>query len=299
MKFQKKQTLKEKKITMAKIIDGKKIAAKVRADIKERAATFASETGVVPGLAVIIVGEDPASKVYVRNKHRACVEAGYRSDIYEMSADTTEAELLTKIEELKADTGIHGILVQLPLPSHLDEKAVLEAIPPEKDVDAFHVVNTGKIMLGDYSFLPCTPAGVMKMLEYENIDISGKECVIVGRSNIVGKPMAMLLLHANGTVTVCHSRTKNLSEVTRRADILVVAIGKADFITGDMVKPGAVVIDVGMNRRDDGRLTGDVDFDSVEPVASAITPVPGGVGPMTITILLENTLTAAKESIGK
>ena len=282
MKFQKKQTLKEKKITMAKIIDGKKIAAKVRADIKERAATFASETGVVPGLAVIIVGEDPASKVYVRNKHRACVEAGYRSDIYEMSADTTEAELLTKIEELKADTGIHGILVQLPLPSHLDEKAVLEAI-----------------MLGDYSFLPCTPAGVMKMLEYENIDISGKECVIVGRSNIVGKPMAMLLLHANGTVTVCHSRTKNLSEVTRRADILVVAIGKADFITGDMVKPGAVVIDVGMNRRDDGRLTGDVDFDSVEPVASAITPVPGGVGPMTITILLENTLTAAKESIGK
>ncbi|MCQ2456559.1 MAG: bifunctional methylenetetrahydrofolate dehydrogenase/methenyltetrahydrofolate cyclohydrolase FolD [Clostridia bacterium] len=280
---------------MARIIDGKKIAAETREDIKRRAAEFTAETGVVPGLAVIIVGENPASKVYVRNKHKACLEAGFRSDVIEMSEDTTNDELLAKIEELKADDGIHGILVQLPLPRHLDEKAVLEAIPPEKDVDAFHVVNTGKIMLGDYDFLPCTPAGVMKMLEYEKIDVTGRECVVVGRSNIVGKPMAMLLLHANGTVTVCHSKTRDLGEVTRRADILVVAIGKADFITGDMVKEGAVVIDVGMNRREDGKLTGDVDFASVEPKASAITPVPGGVGPMTITMLLENTLTAAKK----
>lgn len=282
---------------MAKLIDGKSIAASVRADIKSRTAHFIAETGTTPGLAVVIVGEDPASKVYVRNKGRACIEAGFKSVTVEMPENTTMDELLGKIEELKADSTIHGILVQLPLPRHLDEKAVLEAIPPEKDVDAFHVVNTGKIMLGEYSFLPCTPAGVMKLLEYENIDVCGKECVVVGRSNIVGKPMAMLLLHANGTVTVCHSRTKDLGEVTRRADILVVAIGKADFITGDMVKEGAVVIDVGMNRRADGKLTGDVDFASVEPKASAITPVPGGVGPMTITMLLENTLTAARDSI--
>ena len=279
---------------MAKIIDGKKIAAAVREDIKNRTADFIAETGVTPGLAVVIVGNDPASKVYVRNKKLGCEGAGFYSVVCEMPEETTQAELMTKLEELKSDPQIHGILVQLPLPKHLDEKAVLEAIPPEKDVDAFHVVNTGKIMLGDYSFLPCTPAGVMKLLEYENIEVNGKECVVVGRSNIVGKPMAMLLLHANGTVTVCHSRTRDLAEVTRHADILVVAIGKADFITGDMVKEGAVVIDVGMNRREDGKLTGDVDYASVEPKASAITPVPGGVGPMTITMLLENTLTAAK-----
>lgn len=282
---------------MAKIIDGKAIAASVREDIKKRTAEFISESGVTPGLAVIIVGDDPASQVYVRNKSLACEQVGFNSIVCRMSGETTQEELMAKIEELKCDASVHGILVQLPLPRHLDEKAVLEAIPPEKDVDAFHVVNAGKIMLGDYSYLPCTPAGVMKLLEYENIDVSGKECVVVGRSNIVGKPMAMLLLHANGTVTVCHSRTHELSEVTRRADILVVAIGKADFITGDMVKEGAVVIDVGMNRREDGRLTGDVDYASVEPKASAITPVPGGVGPMTITTLLENTLTAAKESV--
>jgi len=284
---------------MAKIIDGKKIAAETRRDIAERAAAFENINGFKPGLAVIIVGEDPASQVYVRNKKRACEEVGFYSQVYEMPAETTMEALLEKIEELKNDTQIHGILVQLPLPKHLDEKEVIAAIPPEKDVDAFHLINTGKIMLGEYSFLPCTPAGVMKMLEYEGIEVSGKECVVIGRSNIVGKPMAMLLLHANGTVTICHSRTKVLAEVTRRADILVVAIGKADFVTGDMVKEGAVVIDVGMNRRDDGKLTGDVDFASVEPKVSAITPVPGGVGPMTITMLLENTLTAAVESVGK
>ncbi len=281
---------------MAKLIDGKKIAAEVREDIRARAAEFTEKTAIVPGLAVIIVGEDPASKVYVRNKKKACVEAGFHSEVIEMPADTKMPELLSKIEELKQDDAIHGILVQLPLPAGLDEQAVIAAIPPEKDVDAFHVVNTGRIMLGDYDFLPCTPAGVMKLLEHEGVDVCGKECVVVGRSNIVGKPQAMLLLHANGTVTVCHSKTKNLAEITRRADILVVAIGRADFITGDMIKPGSVVIDVGMNRRADGKLCGDVDFASAEPVASMITPVPGGVGPMTITMLLENTLTAAKRS---
>ncbi len=284
---------------MAKIIDGKKIAAQTRADIAERTKAFVNAHGYAPGLAVIIVGEDPASQVYVRNKKKACEDVGFVSKVYEMPTETTMDELLAQVESCKNDSTIHGILVQLPLPKHLDEKAVIAAIPPEKDVDAFHLMNTGKIMLGEYSFLPCTPAGVMKMLEVEHIDVTGKECVVVGRSNIVGKPMAMLLLHANGTVTICHSRTKNLAEVTRRADILVVAIGKADFITGDMVKEGAVVIDVGMNRRADGKLTGDVDFASVEPKASAITPVPGGVGPMTITMLLENTLTAAVESAGK
>jgi len=284
---------------MARIIDGKKIAAETRMDIANRVAMFREKYGFAPGLAVIIVGDNPASQVYVRNKKKACEDVGFYSQVYEMAADTTMEALLQQIDVLKNDEKIHGILVQLPLPAHLDEKAVIAAIPPHKDVDAFHVVNTGKIMLGEYSFLPCTPAGVMKMLEYENIDVAGKECVIVGRSNIVGKPMAMLLLHANGTVTVCHSRTKNLADVTRRADILVVAIGKADFITGDMVKAGAIVIDVGMNRKADGKLTGDVDFASVEPKASAITPVPGGVGPMTITMLLENTYTAACESAQK
>ena len=282
---------------MAKLIDGKKIAAEVREDIRERAAKFTEETGVIPGLAVIIVGEDAASKVYVRNKRKACVEAGFYSEVIEMSSDTAMPELLAKIEELKLDPKIHGILVQLPLPKGLDEETVIAAIPPEKDVDAFHVVNTGRIMLGDYDFLPCTPAGVMKLLEHEGVDVCGKECVVVGRSNIVGKPQAMLLLHANGTVTICHSKTKNLAEITKRADILVVAIGRADFITGDMIKPGAVVIDVGMNRRADGKLCGDVDFSTAEPVASMITPVPGGVCPMTITMLLENTLTAAKRSL--
>ena len=282
---------------MAHIIDGKIISASARSSIAERTAAFAEKNGFRPGLAVVIVGSDPASQVYVRNKKKGCEEVGFYSEVHEMPEETTMDELLAKIEVLKNNPAIHGILVQLPLPKHLDEKAVIDAIPPEKDVDAFHPVNTGKIMIGDYSFLPCTPAGVMKMLEYENISVSGKECVVIGRSNIVGKPMAMLLLHANGTVTVCHSRTKNLAEVTRRADILVVAIGRANFVTADMVKEGAVVIDVGMNRNAEGKLCGDVDFENVKEKASAITPVPGGVGVMTITMLLENTLTAAKESI--
>lgn len=281
---------------MAKIVDGKLIAQKTREEIKAEVAAFIAETGVTPGLAVIIVGENPASQVYVRNKKKGCEEAGMNSWVIEMPESTTQDELMAEIERLKSDKNVHGILVQLPLPKGLDESAVIAAIPPEKDVDAFHVVNTGRIMLGDYDFLPCTPAGVMKMLEHEGIDPSGKECVVVGRSNIVGKPQAMLLLQKNGTVTICHSRTKDLASVTRRADILVVAIGKADFITGDMVKEGAVVIDVGMNRREDGKLTGDVDFATVEPKASAITPVPGGVGPMTITMLLRNTLTAAQKA---
>ena len=281
---------------MAHIIDGKKIAAETRADIAQRVAAFEKEKGFKPGLAVIIVGENPASQVYVRNKKKACEDVGMYSIVIEMPEATTQDELMDKIEELKNDTAIHGILVQLPLPAHLDEDAVIAAIPPEKDVDAFHAQNTGKIMIGDFDFLPCTPAGVMKMLEYEGVEIEGKECVVVGRSNIVGKPQAMLLLHKNGTVTICHSKTKNLAEVTKRVDILVVAVGRADFITGDMIKPGAVVIDVGMNRGSDGKLTGDVDFDTASKVAGMITPVPGGVGPMTITMLLENTLTAAKKS---
>lgn len=284
---------------MAKIIDGKEIAKNTRGQIAAEVSSFIERTGVTPGLAVIIVGDDPASQVYVRNKKKACVEAGMNSWVIEMPKETTQDGLMAEIERLKADSNVHGILVQLPLPEGLDEGAVIAAIPPEKDVDAFHPVNVGKIMLGDYDFLPCTPAGVMRMLEYEGIDPAGKECVVVGRSNIVGKPQALLLLQKNGTVTICHSRTKDLASVTRRADILVVAVGKADFITGDMVKEGAVVIDVGMNRRADGKLTGDVDFASVEPKAGAITPVPGGVGPMTITMLLRNTLTAAKKAVGE
>ena len=261
---------------MAIRLDGKAISAQIREEIKEEAAAFTAESGYAPGLAVVIVGEDPASQVYA------------------LPEETSQEELNALVDRLNGDERIHGILVQLPLPRHLDETEVLLRIDPGKDVDAFHPYNVGKIMIGDYSFLPCTPAGVMAILERSGIDPAGKQCVVIGRSNIVGKPMAMLLLHANGTVTVCHSRTKNLAEVTRGADILVVAIGKADFVGADMVKPGAVVIDVGMNRRADGKLTGDVDYEAVEPVASAITPVPGGVGPMTITMLLKNTLTAAK-----
>ena len=279
---------------MAKIIDGKAISAAERISIKEETTAFIEANGYAPGLAVIIVGENPASQVYVRNKHKACGEVGFLSRVYELPEATTQGELNALIDTLNADEAIHGILCQLPLPKHLNEDEVIARISPAKDVDAFHVQNVGRIMLGDYDFLPCTPAGVMVLLREAGVEISGKECVVLGRSNIVGKPMAMLLLQANGTVTVCHSRTKNLAEVTRRADILVVAIGKAKFITGDMVKPGAVVIDVGMDRDENGKLCGDVDFASVEPICSAITPVPGGVGPMTITMLLRNTLTAAK-----
>ena len=282
---------------MANIINGKEISAAIRAEIKEATERLVSESGVRPGLAVIIVGEDPASQVYVRNKKRACDEVGFYSESYELPESTTQDELNALVDRLNKDEKIHGILCQLPLPKHLDENEVIMRIDPKKDVDAFHPENVGKIMIGDYSFLPCTPAGVMALLERSGIDVCGKECVVVGRSNIVGKPQAMLLLHANGTVTICHSRTKNLAEVCRRADILVAAIGKADFFTGDMIKEGAVVIDVGMNRRADGKLTGDVDFESVAPKASYITPVPGGVGPMTITMLMQNTLTAAKSTV--
>ncbi len=275
---------------MAKIIDGKAISAQIRAEIRAEI-----ESGTVkPGLAVILVGDDPASAVYVRNKKRACEEVGIYSESYELPASTTQEELLKLIDKLNKKDDIHGILVQLPLPRQIDENAVILAIDPAKDVDAFHPYNVGRIMTGDYAYLPCTPAGVMMLLERSGISVSGKKCVVVGRSNIVGKPQAMLLLHANGTVTMCHSRTADLAKECREADILVVAIGKADFITGDMVKEGVVVIDVGMNRRADGKLTGDVDFASVEPKASYITPVPGGVGPMTITTLMKNTLTAAK-----
>ena len=282
---------------MAKIIDGKQIAKEVRAEIAAECAEL-KKKGIIPGLAVVIVGTDPASQVYVRNKKKACEEVGFRSEVFELPEETTEEELLALVKKLNEDVNIHGILVQLPLPEHLDDEVIIANIDPKKDVDAFHPSNVGKIMIGNYDFLPCTPAGVMVLLKKSGIDVSGKECVVVGRSNIVGKPQAMLLLHANGTVTICHSRTKDLAEVTRRADILVVAIGKADFITGDMVKDGAVVIDVGMNRKADGKLTGDVDFATVEPKASYITPVPGGVGPMTITMLLRNTLTSAKKHAG-
>ena len=282
---------------MAKIINGKEISAQIRSEIREEVIEFEAKFAKKPGLAVIIVGTDPASQVYVRNKRKACDEVGFYSEAYELDETTTQDELNALIDKLNADENIHGILCQLPLPKHLDENAVILRIDPKKDVDAFHPYNVGKIMIGDYSFLPCTPAGVMELIQRSGIDTTGKECVVVGRSNIVGKPQSMLLLHANGTVTICHSRTKNLAEVCRRADILVAAIGKADFFTGDMVKEGAVVIDVGMNRRADGKLTGDVDFASVEPKASYITPVPGGVGPMTITMLLKNTLTAAKEAV--
>ncbi len=280
---------------MAQRIDGKLISAQIRGEISEECRAFVEKNGYAPGLAVIIVGENPASQVYVRNKKKACEEVGFYSEVHELPEATTQAELNALVDALNEKESIHGILVQLPLPKHLDETEVLLRIRPEKDVDAFHPYNVGKIMIGDPDFLPCTPAGVMALLERSNIEVAGKRCVVIGRSNIVGKPMAMLLLHANGTVTICHSRTANLAEVCREADILVVAIGRADFVGADMVKPGAVVIDVGMNRRADGKLTGDVDFDAVEPIASAITPVPGGVGPMTITMLLKNTLTAAKK----
>ncbi len=279
---------------MANIIDGKAISAQIREEIAEKVKLYNEKTGLRPGLAVIIVGENPASQVYVRNKKKACEQVGFNSWVYEMPESMTQDELNALIDKLNGDPGVHGILVQLPLPKHLDEEEVILRIKPEKDVDAFHPYNVGRITIGDPQFLPCTPAGIMELLKRSNIEISGKECVVIGRSNIVGKPMALLLLAENGTVTVCHSKTKDLKEVCRRADILVVAIGRTDFITADMVKEGAVVIDVGMNRNADGKLTGDVDFASVSEVASYITPVPGGVGPMTITMLLQNTLTAAE-----
>lgn len=277
---------------MAKLIDGKVISAAVKERVRRGVAQL-NEQGISVGLAVIIVGEDPASKVYVANKKKACESLGIISEEYALPETTTEEELLALVEELNQKKSINGILCQLPLPRHLDEKLIINSILPEKDVDAFHPHNVGRIMIGDYDFVPCTPAGIMEMLKYENIEVEGKSCVVIGRSNIVGKPMGMLLLHKNGTVTICHSRTKGLKEICAGADILVAAVGRAGFVTADMVKPGAVVIDVGMNRVD-GKLCGDVDFEKVEAIASAITPVPGGVGPMTIAMLMQNTLTAAK-----
>ena len=281
---------------MSKIINGKEVSQFVKDNIKKEVEELKSK-GVSVGLAVILVGEDPASKIYVSNKKKACEELGIISQEYLMPAETTTQELISLIETLNKEKTVNGILCQLPLPKGIDEKTVLNAISPEKDVDAFHPVNVGKIMIGDYDFVPCTPAGIMEMLSYYNIEISGKTCVVIGRSNIVGKPMSMLLLHKNGTVTTCHSRTKDLSSVTRSADILVSAVGKANFVTADMVKDGAVVIDVGMNRGE-GKLCGDVVFDEVSQKASYITPVPGGVGPMTIAMLMKNTLTAAKKQNG-
>lgn len=278
---------------MAQIIDGKAISQSekdiIRAEVEKLKAV-----GVVPGLAVVIVGENPASQVYVRNKERTCAELGIYSEKYALPESTSQQELLELVEVLNGRKDIDGILVQLPLPKHIDENSVINAISPSKDVDAFHPHNVGKIMIGNFDFLPCTPAGVMAMLDYYNIDVAGKECVIVGRSNIVGKPQAMLMLHKNATVTICHSRTKDLGEVTRRADILVAAVGKRGIITADMVKEGAVVVDVAMNKNDEGKLCGDVLFDEVEKKASYITPVPGGVGLMTIVMLMKNTLKAAK-----
>ena len=278
---------------MAKRIDGKAVAASVRAQVAEEAAAL-KERGICPGLAVVIVGDDPASRTYVNNKKKACAETGIYSEEYALPASTTQEELMALVEKLNRKEEIHGILVQSPLPKGLDEKAVIEAINPAKDVDAFHPENVGRIMIGNFHFLPCTPAGVIELIRSQGIEIAGKNCVVVGRSNIVGKPMAMLLLHNNGTVTICHSRTRNLKEICASADILVAAVGKPKFITEDMVKPGAVVIDVGMNRDENGKLCGDVDFAHVEPKAGYITPVPGGVGPMTIAMLLKNTITAAK-----
>lgn len=277
---------------MAKIIDGKLVSASVKDEVALETAKL-KEKGIFPCLAVILVGDDPASRVYVNNKKKACEQVGFISKEFVLPTETSMKELLDLIGKLNADKSVNGILCQLPLPKHLDEKQVIDFINPEKDVDAFSPVNVGKIMIGDYDFLPCTPAGVMEMLKFYNIEVEGKNCVVIGRSNIVGKPMAMLLLHKNGTVTVCHSKTQNLKEVCSNADILVAAVGKADFVTADMVKQGAVVIDVGMNRKD-GKLCGDVKFDEVFEKASFITPVPGGVGPMTIGMLMKNTLKASK-----
>lgn len=282
---------------MATLLSGKTVSAKIKEKLKKEVTALKAK-GVTPGLAVVIVGDDPASKVYVGRKEAMCEELGMHSVKYALPAETTQDELTALVQRLNADSTIHGILVQLPLPKPLDEKAVINTISPEKDVDAFHPVNVGKIMIGDYDFVPCTPAGIMELIAESGVEIEGKSCVVIGRSNIVGKPMSMLLLHKNGTVTVCHSKTKNLGEITKNADILVAAVGRAGFVTADMVKPGAVVIDVGMNRLEDGRLVGDVAFDEVADIAGAITPVPGGVGPMTISMLMKNTVTAAKRQCG-
>lgn len=279
---------------MAKLISGKAVSATLRTQIREETAALRENHGIHPGLAVVLVGNDPASQIYVRNKQKACEEVGFRAFEYRLNENSTQEQLLDLIRVLNKDDKVHGILVQLPLPKHIDEQTVILTIAPEKDVDAFHPMNVGRIMIGNYEFLPCTPAGVMELIDSTGVDLNGANCVVVGRSNIVGKPMAMLLLHRNATVTICHSRTRNLAEVCAGADILVSAVGKPHFIRADMIKDGAVVIDVGMNHDENGKLCGDVEFAEVEPKASYITPVPGGVGPMTITMLLKNTLHAAK-----
>ncbi len=278
---------------MSNIIDGKLVSAQIKEEIKKEVGLL-KEKGISTGLAVVIVGNDSASKVYVKNKKLACEACDIVSTEYALPEETTQEELLNLIDKLNNDKNINGILVQLPLPKGLDEEGIIATIDPSKDVDAFHAVNVGKIMIGNYDFLPCTPAGVMELIKSTGIEVESKNCVVIGRSNIVGKPMAMLLLHSNGTVTVCHSKTKNIKEICSNADILVAAVGRAKFVTKDMVKDGAVVIDVGMNRDENGKLCGDVDYENVAPIASYITPVPGGVGPMTIAMLMKNTLNAAK-----
>ena len=280
-------------ITMAKLLMGKEVSDRIKNEMKEQVKELKAK-GINPGLAVILVGEDPASKVYVSNKKKACEYIGINSFEYKLPEETTEGELIELIKKLNNDNAVSGILCQLPVPKHINEEAIINAIDPKKDVDAFHPINVGKIMTGNYDFVPCTPAGVMELIKESGIDVCGKECVGVGRSNIVGKPMSMLLLHQNGTVTVCHSRTKDLKEKTKSADILVAAVGIPNFITGDMIKEGAVVIDVGINRIAPKTLVGDVDFETAKEVAGAITPVPGGVGPMTIAMLMKNTLKAAE-----
>lgn len=284
---------------MSELIDGKLVSESVRDEISQHVEKLGKETGIVPGLAAVLVGDNPASEIYVRNKRKACEKVGIYSEEHKLASKTTEEELLKLVEQLNNNPKIHGILVQLPLPDHINESTILRAVSPLKDVDGFHPYNVGLLVEGNPRFVSCTPGGIMKMLDYYNIEIQGKQAVIVGRSNIVGKPVSMLLLHRHATVTICHSRTKPLSEVTRRADILVAAIGRANFITGDMIKQGAVVIDVGINRKDDGKLTGDVDFEAVREKASYITPVPGGVGPMTIAMLLYNTYLSAKNSANR
>ena len=278
---------------MAKILDGKLVSQRIKNELKEKVADM-KEKGVSVGLAVVIVGDDPASRIYVNSKKKACEEIGIYSEEHALPKATSEQELLALVDKLNHDDKIDGILVQLPLPPHIDEKKIINAIDPKKDVDAFHPVNVGKIMIGDFDFLPCTPAGVMELIAESGIEISGKNCVVIGRSNIVGKPQAMLLLHKNGTVTICHSKTKNLKEIVKNADIVVAAVGVPQMVTGDMIKEGAVVIDVGMNRLENRKLVGDVNFEECEKKAAAITPVPGGGGPLTIAMLMKNTVKAAE-----
>ncbi len=278
---------------MAIIIDGKAVSAAIKQRVAQQAAALQKQN-IQPGLAVILVGDDPASQIYVNNKKKACEVCGIRSFSYSLPAQTTQDELLELIGALNQNPDVNGILVQLPVPRHIQPDAVINAIDPLKDVDAFHPVNVGKIMQGTASLLPCTPAGVIELIDSAGIDPAGKDCVVIGRSNIVGKPMAMLMMHRNATVTICHSKTQNLTAKCRQADILISSVGKPHFVTADMIKPGAVVIDVGINRQKDGKLCGDVEFEAVAPIAGAITPVPGGVGPMTIAMLMQNTVTAAK-----